>query len=68
MKVVVYAVMTVLGGTPQASTIYSDSCKPAMEQIVKSYGMYSYIRSWSNSSIKANNGKANLVVTCSTTK
>lgn len=69
MKAVVIAVFMATGGTPVTNIIQTEGpCKPAMEQVVKSYGMTSYIKSWSNSSVKAEQGKTKLTVTCNATK
>lgn len=64
MKFMLVAVLTVVGGEPKVVNFPTDNCKASMEQIVKSYGLTSYIKSWSVKSMKANNGKMNLVVTC----
>ena len=69
MKSLVIAVFIAAGGPPVTSQIQSDQpCKPVMEQVVKSYGMTSYIKSWSNSSLKAQKDQTKLTVTCSATK
>lgn len=69
MKSLVIAVFMAAGAPPVTSTIQAEGpCKPVMEQVVKSYGMTSYIKSWSNSSLKAEQGKTKLTVTCSATK
>lgn len=68
MKALVIAVFTIAGGNPVTTTYPATDCKPAMEQAVKSYGMTSYIKSWSNSSVKAQKGETKLVVTCSVNK
>lgn len=64
----VVAVLSVQGAAPVTTTFYAPECKPAMEQVVKSYGLVSYIKSWSNSSMKAANGGMYLTVTCSILK
>jgi hypothetical protein len=64
MKALVIAVFSMVGSAPVTTTMPANECKPAMEQVVKSYGMTSYIKSWSNSSIKAEKGPTKLVVTC----
>lgn len=68
MKVIAIAVLTMVGAPPQSNIVYGTECKSLMEQIVKSYGLNSYIKSWSNSSIKAANTNTKLVVTCSVAK
>lgn len=68
MKVLVMAVFTIMGGPPVVTAVHGESCKPLMEQVVKSYGMANYIQSWSNSFIKAKQGDKELVVTCNSTK
>lgn len=68
MKAIAIAVLTMVGSPPQSNIVYGTECKPLMEQIVKSYGLNSYIKSWSNSSMKAANSTTKLTVTCSIAK
>lgn len=68
MRVIAIAVLTMVGAPPQSNIVYGTECKPLMEQIVKSYGLNSYIKSWSNSTMRAANGTTKLTVTCSIAK
>lgn len=66
MKHFVFAVLTVIDGgqAPQAINVPTDSCKVGMEQVVRSYGLQQFVRSWSVKSMTADNGKLRLKVTC----
>jgi len=64
----VVAVLSVQGAAPVTTTFYAPECKPAMEQVVKSYGLESFIKSWSNSSMKASNKGVYLTITCGVIK
>lgn len=68
MDFFVVAVLMVQGAAPQTTTFHAPVCKPAMEQVVKSYGLSSYIKSWSNSSMKAYKDGMVLTVTCNAVK
>jgi hypothetical protein len=68
MQHVVFAVLTVLGSAapqaPQVTTFRTDDCKAGMEQVVRSYSLQQFVRSWSVKSMTADNGKLHLKVTC----
>lgn len=68
MKFLLIAIFMTTGTPPQAIHMQTNDCRASMEQVMKSYGMDKYIKTWSVSSMKADNGTSTLKITCNPVK